>query len=746
MGNALDCAGVRERPVVDSGDTPLKKYAPCKYLPIQVNGTPILQKEEGNQWRATNKFLQSDGFGIAYRRKKRFDARMPDQTLEWEKTIEAEDEGDGWVRITQAGPQPDYEVKILDSLQEVTNEIQSLVGQYWREGEHNGKPYYQKGGGGIFIYYQHAWCFGTGVGSGSTIALADSDQDHIPKNCWQTPKRLFCSPQDIPLAVVRLKKKLPKAPDAPAPSAFKSCFEGCFSFMSLVTKRSRACCNHLQDVSGASTASQKTKPKKVAREANASGANGASQKQEQTQVAEKGETFFEKGHRLSKQFTSQLLEQAPSMEDLEGHGKSCLEGCNKETFRSFMLHMAERAHIDCCKDGIHKAMGHEPAEKKDTGKKTSQSLSSRGGVMRRPDHLHDHDAMSYEEMRAMARQKTVEIHEYVSQTHLKLKEEHVPVFLDKTASCLKGIAEVCDPGKSKDTAATEEARPKMVNEICETSLENAGPKIVNEVGETPAEETGEAVVTAVCEPSMIDAEPETVTAVRASPAEETGEPVVIAVCEPSVIDAEPETVSDVREFPAEETGEPVVIAVCEPSMINAEPETVSDVREFPAEETGEPVVSAVCEPSVIDAEPETVSDVRESPAEETGEPVVSAVCEPSMIDAEPETVSDVRESPAEETGEPVVAAVCEPSVIDAEPETVIDVCDSPAEEAKPPSASLEESPPPPSTDAESPENLCTPPPPSTDAESIEAEAGDASPMEPADIPEVVITTTKSGRL
>merc|ERR1712151_418950 len=67
------------------------------YLPKVLNGVIVLENEEGNRWRSTNRFLKTDKVGLAFRFEKLIAAYMH-QTLIWDSVIEGIDEGDGWVQ------------------------------------------------------------------------------------------------------------------------------------------------------------------------------------------------------------------------------------------------------------------------------------------------------------------------------------------------------------------------------------------------------------------------------------------------------------------------------------------------------------------------------------------------------------------------------------------------------------------------------------------------------------------------
>jgi len=69
------------------------------YLPIQINGVTVLEKE-GEEWKVTNAELKADTGSLAYRATKDLNDTMTETKRgpSWDRCISGEDEGDGWVR------------------------------------------------------------------------------------------------------------------------------------------------------------------------------------------------------------------------------------------------------------------------------------------------------------------------------------------------------------------------------------------------------------------------------------------------------------------------------------------------------------------------------------------------------------------------------------------------------------------------------------------------------------------------
>jgi hypothetical protein len=64
------------------------------------NEKEVLEQVDAKTWRAKNDTLRTGQGGLFYRLEKRTDAALEGRKLEWDGTIEAEDEGDNWVKVS----------------------------------------------------------------------------------------------------------------------------------------------------------------------------------------------------------------------------------------------------------------------------------------------------------------------------------------------------------------------------------------------------------------------------------------------------------------------------------------------------------------------------------------------------------------------------------------------------------------------------------------------------------------------
>lgn len=82
----------------------LTEEAIFRYLPLQFNGVDVVRLTTGNTYIVTNEELKAGTPGLNYRKSK--DLADKDLTMlqDWNSTVEGEDAGDGWMKITIAAP------------------------------------------------------------------------------------------------------------------------------------------------------------------------------------------------------------------------------------------------------------------------------------------------------------------------------------------------------------------------------------------------------------------------------------------------------------------------------------------------------------------------------------------------------------------------------------------------------------------------------------------------------------------
>jgi hypothetical protein len=68
------------------------------FLPKEIDGVIVLQEVGINKWQAVNEKARSSRQGLGYRREKDMAAQRP-EVLEWGRTIEGVDAGNGWVQV-----------------------------------------------------------------------------------------------------------------------------------------------------------------------------------------------------------------------------------------------------------------------------------------------------------------------------------------------------------------------------------------------------------------------------------------------------------------------------------------------------------------------------------------------------------------------------------------------------------------------------------------------------------------------
>jgi len=78
-------------------------FLQAQYLPQKLDDCTVLLQEENGLWRADNSMLQASTQGVAFRGSKELDDRVAGLILPWRSTVAAEDEGDGWVKVTEDG-------------------------------------------------------------------------------------------------------------------------------------------------------------------------------------------------------------------------------------------------------------------------------------------------------------------------------------------------------------------------------------------------------------------------------------------------------------------------------------------------------------------------------------------------------------------------------------------------------------------------------------------------------------------